>query len=350
MLLSYWSRSQKSGSYMEKKNSSAGASVQPWDRKTNKRLGYLPIAVASLKEDTAAPFNVYVVIDGRPTLFLASGESFDLTYQKRHVEFGMPTIYVASESVDRYQRHMETRVVAMLNAQEGTPAVRAQLTHRTMESLFELAWDKPESEEVGERITRYMNGTLRHIARDRELNLQLMDLMGRSKSVFHHSVNVCVYSLIIGGAVESLEDREIVELGIGGLVHDIGKLRISERILRKEINLTPKERDILRQHPRIGSELLGKNMKFPSASLFPVAQHHERADGDGYPEKLELGEIHLYSRIVAIANVFDHLTCGHEGRAGRNGFQAFHAMFADKGAYDQELLKKFMMQLVKSGG
>ena len=142
-----------------------------------------------------------------------------------------------------------------------------------------------------------------------------------------HSTNVSYLSLLLGMKLDwylikerpsltPVKAKEVVSLGLGCLLHDIGKLRISKDILDKPGRLTPEEMEIIRQHPNIGYGMV--NGSVPTASAQVVLNHHQRWDGKGYPAlKQSTGEampplagdkIHIFARIATICDVFDAAT------------------------------------------
>jgi putative nucleotidyltransferase with HDIG domain len=103
-------------------------------------------------------------------------------------------------------------------------------------------------------------------------------------------------------------DTEIVDnVYLGGLLHDVGKLGIPDDILNKPGKLTAEEFDVMRNHPRIGGDIM-REISLPEIVMHAILEHHERLDGTGYPNKLINEDLTLVGRIVKIADVFDALT------------------------------------------
>jgi len=135
----------------------------------------------------------------------------------------------------------------------------------------------------------------------------LSDLYSFDSYTFEHSVNVCIISIIIGIALD-LNMLRLRDLGAGALLHDIGKLRIPEEILKKPFRLTVEEFEEVKKHTIYAYEILKSNKSFGNIASYIALEHHERCDGSGYPYQLKRNSIHLYSRIVAVADVFNALT------------------------------------------
>lgn len=135
----------------------------------------------------------------------------------------------------------------------------------------------------------------------------IVDIRSHDDYTYAHSVNVCVISVMIGAAL-NLNRQQLEILGMGAILHDIGKILIDNRILNKPTKLEPEESELVRRHARDGFELLRKkaNIKFLVSHI--VLQHHEREDGSGYPRGLPGKRIHRFAKIVAVADTYDAMT------------------------------------------
>src|SRR5919204_342721 len=163
----------------------------------------------------------------------------------------------------------------------------------------------------------------------------------RDPSTYGHSARVAAVSLLIANAM-GLPQESREALRRGALLHDIGKIGVADRILRKPGRLTRVETTDMREHPRIGYQML-KGLRFMQPSLDGVLHHHERWEGGGYPDRLAGTEIPLYVRILAVADVFDAITADRPYRAGLAFGEAIKAI--EKGAgtqFDPDVVKAFL--------
>jgi putative nucleotidyltransferase with HDIG domain len=128
-----------------------------------------------------------------------------------------------------------------------------------------------------------------------------------------HSQRVADLSVLIGRQMQ-LSDADLETLRLGALLHDIGKIGVSDAVLRKPARLTPDEFEQIKLHPTLGARIL-KPLRFLDAQLPIVELHHERPDGRGYPHGLKGDEIPLFARIVHVADAFDAMTSARAYRA-----------------------------------
>jgi putative nucleotidyltransferase with HDIG domain len=121
---------------------------------------------------------------------------------------------------------------------------------------------------------------------------------------FEHSVSVAVFMLAFARELQ-LEDQVVRDLGIGALLHDVGKTRIPLEILNKPARLTEEEFAVMREHVRYGREILEQHGGLSGTALAVVNEHHERHDGNGYPQGLKGDAISLFGQMAAIVDVYD---------------------------------------------
>jgi putative nucleotidyltransferase with HDIG domain len=164
-------------------------------------------------------------------------------------------------------------------------------------------------------------------------------------ATYEHSVNVAALSLL--AAPKDLLPEALLHLGLGALLHDIGKALIPEHILQKPGRLSPEEVAIMREHTTRGFRAL---MEHPSG-LSPVSAHlalchHERLDGSGYPEGLAADAVHPFARIVAVADVFDALTHHRVYKTASTPADTARHLLANSGTeFDREVVVRLLSRL-----
>lgn len=134
----------------------------------------------------------------------------------------------------------------------------------------------------------------------------LKKLLEYDERTFMHCCNVS-FLVVQMGLIQSFDESRILELAIGSLLHDIGKLEIDKSILRKKSTLTDAEMVRMREHAELGYQmLLDEDIPFISKQI--VRYHHERLDGSGYPKGLIEAQIPMEVRFVSTADVYDAMT------------------------------------------
>jgi len=172
--------------------------------------------------------------------------------------------------------------------------------------------------------------------------LNLIKIRSHDEYTFAHSTNVCALAILLG-VKRGFKKAEIEEIALGGMLHDIGKIKISEEILLKPDKLTIKEYEEVRKHPIYGYEILNENSKLPESTKLIAFQHHERMQGNGYPQGLSIDKTHPAVRLVALVNLYDSLTSDKPYRSKFLPHDAMRLIISQSGSnFPVEDVKKFV--------
>jgi putative two-component system response regulator len=155
-----------------------------------------------------------------------------------------------------------------------------------------------------------------------------------------HVERVMEYAGLIGKEL-GWNERQIVELKFGSILHDVGKIYIREAILRRPGPLSPSDWEEMKLHPLVGAELI-KNIDYLSQAISVIRHHHERWDGKGYPDGLVGEQIPVMARVVAVADALDAMTSPRNYRTPAGAKQAYDEIVACAGSfYDPTIVKAF---------
>lgn len=149
----------------------------------------------------------------------------------------------------------------------------------------------------------------------------VLEIQGYDDYTYHHSVNTTIIALIMAMAM-GWPNHKLLELGMGVLMHDVGKIMVPQEILNKKGPLTCDEFEMIKRHAEYGFEILRNNRDVSLLSAHVALQHQERWNGTGYPRGLKGTQIHEYGRLAAIADVYEALT---SKRVYRNAMQPYEA-------------------------
>lgn len=139
--------------------------------------------------------------------------------------------------------------------------------------------------------------------------------------LIYHTINTATIAVVIGNWLH-YSKNDLRLLAMAGILHDLGKMKISNMILEKPGKLTDKEFEVMKKHPMYTYNYLKDAIGMNKAVLNAIIQHHEREDGSGYPLKLSGAQIHPYAKILAIADVFDAITANRSYKEDENPFYA----------------------------
>ena len=179
------------------------------------------------------------------------------------------------------------------------------------------------------------------VAYSHTLEALISALDAREHETLRHSKRVSEYTLLIARGL-GIPRTELVDIARGSLLHDIGKIGISDNILLKPAKLTEEEWAEIRMHPEIGHSIINK-IDFLAGAAEMVLQHHERFDGTGYPRKLKGDQILLPARIFALVDTFDAMTSDRPYRKALTYQDARNEISRCCGTqFDPEIVKCFL--------
>ena len=167
-------------------------------------------------------------------------------------------------------------------------------------------------------------------------------LEARDDDTASHSLNVTKYAMLLGQQL-GLDEEEMRILGQGAMLHDLGKIGIPDEILKKPGNLDEFEFERIKEHPRLTSEILAP-LETSNCYSSIARSHHERWDGNGYPDGLNGENIPLLARIVAVADAWDAMTTNRVYRPGMSEKMALTILEKEKnwGQWDPYLIEEFI--------
>lgn len=177
---------------------------------------------------------------------------------------------------------------------------------------------------------------------DNNALLCLTKLKSHDEYTVSHSINVSILALAFGRQLDiGLTKLEI--LGLGALLHDIGKMKINPEVLNKPGKLTEEEFEIMKGHVLLGVEILEQTDGFPQDAIEPVIQHHEKIGGRGYPAGLKDAQISLYGKIMSIVDVYDAMTTDRVYRKATPPHEALKWIYLGGGNdFEQEMVAQFI--------
>lgn len=244
--------------------------------------------------------------DGR--ILLHSGVLLNQTYISRLESLNIGSAYIEDSLFPKIAQPQEV-------VSEETRVLTISAVKQTFEQL-------EKERKLNTRLVHsVVNNLLDEILTNQQVLIGLSDIRSYDDYTFGHSVNVCILS-IMSGITLHYNDIKLKEIGIGALLHDIGKIYIDPDVLNKKGELSREEYEEIKKHCEYGFEVLRQHPDIPLLSAHVAFQHHERYDGNGYPRKLGEDEIHEYSRIVAAADVYDALLADRPYRSSYSINQA----------------------------
>ncbi len=284
----------------------------------------LPPSAVEYVHDDEADEEVVLEKDTSPTPAEETSQDFELQFQD---DLKDTREWEESEPVP-FRKEIHKARIVYRSAKE---AVRNVMTDVRSGKSFE-----------NEKVVVVVNDLLDSIMRNRDALASLIRIKSKDEYTFNHSVNVCVLALTLGRHV-GCEPRELKRLGVGALLHDIGKTIIPDEILNKEGKLTDEEFALVQQHTLAGAQTLMRNGGLHESSVKVALEHHEKCNGKGYPRKLNKDNISLFGQITAVADVYDALTTNRVYRKKMLPYEAISLIYSNmQKDFDPILVERFI--------
>ncbi|GEN54281.1 HD-GYP domain-containing protein [Halobacillus faecis] len=251
-------------------------------------------------------------------------KSFDITYV--YVEDGRTSDIIANSPLSE-----KTRMHAIHFIKQSFSTI-----HQSV-----LSNHRYVLEETGQEMHGIVSSLIKELQNHGEVMSLLSDVFTHDDYIFTHSLNVTMYALALGKEL-NLPSSKMEALGLGAILHDVGKVNVPREVLLKPGKLTEEEFKCIQTHTESGFEILRQSSNIPLLAAHCAYQHHERLDGSGYPRGIKSEDIHLFGKILAIADVFDAVTSNRVYRDAMLPHGGLEILYSGSGSlFDQSLVEAF---------
>lgn len=260
---------------------------------------------------------VYTLYDSNEKVLLKANRKLTQNYINRIQQMDIMGLYVFED--DEITEH--------------TPIVSEQTRLKAIKSLKRLNIDD---------CIYVANNIVEEIRESESMIVETINLSTYDNYTYTHSVNVDILAVVLGVAC-GLRDDELRKLSQAALLHDIGKTCVPIEILNKPAPLTEEEWEEMKKHPLYGYNMLKDNYDVSSVTRNAILSHHENVDGSGYPRHLTAENIHLFAKIIHIADVYDALITKRIYKDAMNPADALEYLMGNaEHLFDKELVAIFM--------
>lgn len=314
-----------------------------YDRYVRDKINHHLIDRSLLVPGTAITFNLYRLDDFSLSPVAEASEGSPAMIDDRVLNAAGDFV-IKPTDVPLYKTYLDSLLADRSPADQDRRRLRNKIIKENSKLLIKHLINDPRSgEKIKESITA-VNTMVDAILENKDAAYDLLTLRTYDYYTYTHSVNVAVLSVGLGMALGLPRDA-LQKLGIGSLLHDLGKGAIPLAILNKPARLDDDEFVIMKTHVQKGAELLRIHREIPEESLVAVTQHHERLSGKGYPAKRSGQDVALFGRITSIIDCYDAITTSRCYQPARTPFFALSILTKEAGDYDPEILAVFIKML-----
>lgn len=269
----------------------------------------IPISMATLSPDTLLGIDIYLRASNSsaPVLFCRDDELPDFGRLLPLVSQGVNKLFIDAADRGKYQKYLREHWADLL-ADETIPiANRTAVMSEVIRDVLNEEFRVGDTDRVVAASQRLGQFTCDLIGDQNIVALQLCNVLHHDYATFTHSTNVSLYAVLLAREL-GYSEKDLKEIAVGGLLHDLGKLKIDDRILTKPGKLDDFEFREIKKHPVTGFVELVDRDDLSFGQLMMTYQHHERINGSGYPVGCIGDEIHPWARLCAIVDVYEALT------------------------------------------
>ncbi len=296
-------------------------------------------------------FDVYLKLSDTNIAHVFS-RTTGLDYKRlaQYISKGVKELYIRAEDEEAYKAFVARTTDVIFNdpgtQQEKKIATLLNMTEQNMAELFEQMNIPEDTAASTQKVVR--NYVKLMVENPKSLAI-LLKLVSHGEYLYYHSIAVAVFSMFIAKACGQFNQRMLELVGMGGFLHDIGCTQLPKEILSAK-ELTPEQWKLMRQHPKLGLQMIENTPGISDEVRYIVYQHHEEPSGRGYPNGLHGPVIYYPAKIVALANGFSALISKRPFRPAYSIEDAIKLLQSETGKYDRELVRMLSTIFIRQDG
>lgn len=272
-----------------------------------KPVRYISFSLLDLTSDRELPGNLYLCIHHKMIRYKNKGDALDAASFNKLIYNQIKIIFI--EETDRKafddwtDNQEENKQIESVKKENPDVAEIVEAKQQQRRAIMDIFNGPRDDRQVKAAIDTSKRLVTEFLKKPFAIN-NIQSIQSYSKGCLDHSVNVSVLSVFLGIRLGYTHQLILENLALGGLFHDIGKVLIDRK---DDGAMSEHDEELMKQHPKLGAELIEKKKEVPNEVRMIVAQHHEFLDGSGYPNKLKGLAIYDLARLVVIANIYDEL-------------------------------------------
>ena len=295
------------------------------------------------------------IVDGTRRVLIARGTILDDYLIQSLRKLGISGVYVreGEDDIDESLVSSENEPVApetlakieKLNVADRAKVNLNESVRARVEEGIAYLYSNKDSKQFTDTAKTIANDLMQAINDNDALAVDIGVLKVSDEYTFKHSVDVATMAMVIAKKL-GMSQEEIFDIGIAGLLHDIGKSKIPNEILNKPDRLTDEEFAIMKQHPAHGYQILKANKELKDSIKLAVLQHHEKINATGYPLGVEEAQICQFAKIISVVDIYDALVTDRPYKAGFSQRDAVEMIMTMTAELDMTSLKGFLGSVI----
>lgn len=305
---------------------------------------FFPVLPSLVLRSTRGNYDIYIRSEDSFALYARSGDSFTEHHERILLNSGRKNVYIRHDQRPEYLEHITYHLGETLLDEKIPRPARAQFFYETsleiVEEIFTEELPPSIDRSKFNRVFEFVTKGVSFLTLENSLKT-MGSIIAHDYQTYSHSLHVFVYSQLILQTY-SFAERDMVQFGLGAILHDIGKKMIPEEILSKPGKLTTIERQHINTHPVHGAGLCAR-LPLSQDAVNCILFHHEKLDGSGYPCGLTDIDIPLPVRAVTIADIYDAIRSSRPYSDGTDAFKTLRIMKEEMATQiDMNVFRRFI--------
>lgn len=288
------------------------------------------------------------VVDKSGRTLIAQNTVLDDFLIESLAKLGVAGIYVREGEEDPEDKDVAPETLEKIEKLKVADRAKVNISESVKQRVAEgiqYLYSNTASESFLDATNNITSDLMKAITDNDAIAVDISALKVSDEYTFKHSVDVATMSMIIAKK-HGLEQKEIYEIGISGLLHDVGKSKIPNEVLNKPGRLNDMEFALMKQHTLFGYAILKDKPEIPAAVSMGVLQHHEKINGKGYPLGVPESKITQYARILSVADIYDALVTERPYKSAFSQRDAVEMIMSMTGELDINVMKSFLGSVI----
>lgn len=252
------------------------------------------------------------------------------------------------EIVEEKEEKLSAEISDIIEKNKVKDPAKVQLSESVKKRVSEgvqYLYNNSDSEQFAETSNRITNDLVRAIDENDALAVDISTLKTSDEYTFKHSVDVATISMIIARK-QGFSEKDVYNIGIAGLLHDMGKSKVPPEILNKPARLNEAEFEVMKKHSILGFQILKEKKEFSNEVSLAVLQHHEKMNGAGYPFGCTKEKIIPYAKILSVSDVYDALVTERPYKKAYSQRDAVEIIMSMTAELDITAMRSFMESVI----
>ena len=303
------------------------------------------VRTSSLKEGMKID---QAIVDRMGRILIARGAVLDEYLIDSLLKLGITSIYIREGEEDPEEEKISPlaqSVIEKIRVEDCNKVKLSESVKKRVAEGIQYLYNNPESQDFTDAADNIASDLMRAVSDNDAIAVDIGALKISDEYTFKHSVDVATMAMIVAKQ-HGFGKNQVYEIGVAGLLHDLGKSKIPNEVLNKPARLTEEEFEIMKQHSVYGYNILKEKESVSVQVRLGVLQHHEKVNGTGYPMGVTADRMHPYAKILSVVDIYDALVTARPYKKAFSQRNAVELIMSMTSELDLDVMKSFLESMI----